>query len=141
MKDRRVTVLDEASRSHFTVPYAAIVSAASSGAEAGAATPSAQSKPTPPPEIAGRNDFHVGHRVSFTDQNLQHRVGLVVRINQRTATLDYNGQTWRVAFGLLRHLVDVRPSPPSMTAFVGRLPNISHECICARAVGVFAGKN
>lgn len=107
MKDRRVTVLDEASRSHFTVPYAAIVSAASSSAEAGAATPSAQSKPTPPPEIAGRNDFRVGNRVSFTDQNLQHRVGLVVRINQRTATLDCDGQTWRVAFCLLRHLVDV----------------------------------
>jgi hypothetical protein len=38
--------------------------------------------------------------VSFTDQNLQHRVGLIVRINQRTATLDCDGQTWRVGFGL-----------------------------------------
>ena len=60
-----------------------------------------------PPEIAGRNDFRIGSRVSFTDQNLQHRVGLVVRINQRTATIDCDGQTWRVAFGLRRHLVDV----------------------------------
>lgn len=115
MKDRRVTLLDEASRSHFTVPYAAIVAAtAASPASASAATEtganvSAHNKPTPPPEIASRNDFRVGNRVSFTDQNLQHRVGLIVRINQRTATLDCDGQTWRVAFGLLRHLVDAKP--------------------------------
>ena len=108
MKDRRVTVLDEASRNSFTVPYAAIVPSASGVTEpvAGAA---AQSEPTPPPEIAGRADFRVGNRVSFTDQNLQHRVGLIVRINQRTATIDCDGQSWRVAFGLLRHLVEVRP--------------------------------
>jgi hypothetical protein len=38
---------------------------------------------------------------------LQHRVGLIVRDNQHTATLDCDGQKWRVAFELLRHLVDV----------------------------------
>ena len=31
MKDRRVTVFDEASRSHFTLPYAAIVTTPSGG--------------------------------------------------------------------------------------------------------------
>ena len=104
MKDRRVTVLDEASRSHFTLPYAAIVTAPSSGTDTDAA---ATAKPTPPPEIASRADFRVGSRVSFTDRDLQHRVGLIVRINQRTATLDCDGQTWRVGFGLLRPLVDI----------------------------------
>ncbi|MBE0547507.1 MAG: hypothetical protein IH627_07610 [Rubrivivax sp.] len=104
MKDRRVTVFDEASRSHFTLPYAAIVTVPSSGADTDAA---ATAKPTPPPEIASRADFRVGNRVSFTDRNLQHRVGLIVRINQRTATLDCDGQTWRVGFGLLRPLVDI----------------------------------
>ena len=104
MKDRRVTVFEEASRSHFTLPYAAIVTAPSSGTDTDAA---ATAKPTPPPEIASRADFRVGNRVSFTDRNLQHRVGLIVRINQRTATLDCDGQTWRVGFGLLRPLVDI----------------------------------
>lgn len=66
-----------------------------------------QASLTPQPEIAGRGDFHVGNRVSFNNQALQHRIGLIVRINQRTATLDCDGQAWRVAFGLLRHLVDV----------------------------------
>ena len=106
MKDRRVTILDEASQSHFTLPYAAIVVSTPGDTQAHAAAP-LQRKPAPPPEIASRADFRVGNRVSFTDQKLQHRVGLVVRINQRTATLDCDGQTWRVAFGLLRHLVDV----------------------------------
>lgn len=95
MKDRR-----------GTVPYAAIVPTMSSDTPAGAAA-SAQSKTALPPEIAGRGDSRVGNRVSFTDQHLQHRVGLIVRINPRTATLDCDGHTWRVAFGLLRHLVDV----------------------------------
>ena len=106
MKDRRVTVFDEASRSHFTLPYAAIVTTPSTGPDSGAEA-SAPAKPTPPPEIASRADFRVGNRVSFTDRNLEHRVGLIVRINQRTATLDCDGQTWSVGFGLLRPIVDI----------------------------------
>lgn len=106
MKDRRVTVLDMASRSHFTLPYAAIVTTPSNDTDTGALA-SAPAIPTPPPGIASRADFRVGNRVSFTDQNLQHRVGLIVRINQRIATRDCEGQTWRVGFGLLRPLVDI----------------------------------
>jgi len=106
MKDRRVTVFDEASRSRFTIPCAAIVTTLAGGTDTDAAT-SAPAKPTPPPESASRADSRVGNRVSFTDCDLQHRVGLIVRINQRTATLDCDGQTWRVGFGLLRPLVDI----------------------------------
>lgn len=106
MKDRRVTVLDEAARAHFTLPYAAIVPTELTAGEAAGKTPE-PSQLRPPPEIADRADFRVGQRVSFTDQHLQRRVGLIVRINQRTATLDCDGQTWRVAFGLLNRLVDV----------------------------------
>lgn len=58
MKDRRVTVLDEASHSHFTVPYAAVVTTPSGGEDTGAGA-SVPAKPTPPPEIAGRGDFRV----------------------------------------------------------------------------------
>lgn len=106
MKDRRVTGIDEVSRTHFTLPYAAIVATPSSRPDNGADAP-VPDKPTPPPELASRADFRVGNRVSVTDQSLQHRVGLIVRINQRTATLDCDGQNWRVGFGLLRPLVDI----------------------------------
>ncbi len=110
MKDRRVTLYGEASHGQFTVPYEAIMLAPSDEpvADTSAATESTtQTQPSPPPEIPRREDFRVGNRVSFTDRNLQQRVGLIVRMNQQTATLDCDGQTWRVAFGLLRHLVDI----------------------------------
>ena len=92
IKDRRVTLFDEASRSHFTIPYAAIVTTQPTGTDTDAVA-SAPDKPTPPPEIASRADFRVGNRVSSTDRNLQHRVALIVRINQRTGALDCDGQT------------------------------------------------
>lgn len=60
----------------------------------------------PPPEIGQRKDFQVGQRVSFTDRDLQHRVGLIVRINQQTATIASDGQSWRVSYALLRPIVE-----------------------------------
>lgn len=80
MKDRRVTVPDEGTHSHFTVPYEAIVPLPPCETQADA-TASFSSTPPPPPEIASRGDFRVRTRVSFTDQSLQHRVGRIVRIN------------------------------------------------------------
>ena len=44
--------------------------------------------------------------MSFTDSDLQHRVGVIVRINQQTATVSCDGRTWRVSFPLLRHVID-----------------------------------
>ena len=58
MKDRRVTVFDDASQTHFTLPYAAIVTT-QSGRTDNDAHASAPAKPTPPPKIASRADFRV----------------------------------------------------------------------------------
>ncbi len=93
----------------FKVHYAAILTEPTVAPSATGPIPSdvELTRPTPPPEIAARADFRVGNRVSFTDKDLQHRVGMIVRVNQHTATLDCDGQKWRVAFELLRHLVDV----------------------------------
>ena len=55
-----------------------------------------------------RNDFRCGDKVAFEDKYLQTVVGTVVRINQRTASIDPgDGTTWRVGFALLRPVVDV----------------------------------
>jgi hypothetical protein len=104
-----VAVLDAAFNKAFKVHYAAILTdAAAAPTESGSASTSVElNKPSPPPEVPVRADFRVGHRVTFIDKNLEHRVGLIVRVNQHTATLDCDGQKWRVAFELLRHLVDV----------------------------------
>ena len=103
-----VTVHDPAYSKAFKVHYAAIhTEPADAPTESGAAPADMElTRPSPPPEIASRADFRVGNWVTFTDKNLQHRVGLIVRVNQHTM-LDCDGQKWRVAFELLRHLVDV----------------------------------
>ena len=104
-----VAVLDAAFNKVFKVHYAAILTdAVAAATESGAAPTSVElNKPSTPPEVPGRANFRVGHRVTIIDKNLQHRVGLIVRVNQHTATLDCDGQKWRVAFELLRHLVHV----------------------------------
>ena len=104
-----VAILDAAFNKSFKVHYGAIITDPPTGPTEDASTPADAEldRPRPPPEIGGRADFRVGNRVTFTDKNLQHRVGLIVRVNQHTATLDCDGQKWRVAFELLRHLVEV----------------------------------
>lgn len=109
MHGDHVAVHDESYSKPFKVHYAAILTEPSDGPlESGSRPHDVEpAKPTPPPEVASRADFRVGNRVTFTDKNLQRRVGLIVRVNQQTATLDCDGEKWRVAFELLQHLVDV----------------------------------
>jgi hypothetical protein len=46
--------------------------------------------------------------VAFEDKYLNTVVGTIVRINQRTATVDTgDGTSWRVGFGLLRHVLEI----------------------------------
>ena len=46
--------------------------------------------------------------MAFEDKHLNTQVGTIIRINQRTATIDTgNGHTWRVGFALLRHVVNI----------------------------------
>ncbi|MFJ1252254.1 type II toxin-antitoxin system HipA family toxin [Cupriavidus sp. CuC1] len=58
---------------------------------------------------AQRADFLVGDTVSFTDQHLRERIGTIVRLNQKTASIqcDPNEGHWRVSFALLRKVVDL----------------------------------
>ena len=98
MKDTQLTVQDARTRRLWKLPYAAIE------------IPDAASTPAPSapePQSPTRADFRLGDRVSFDDRHLQTRIGTIVRINQRTATLDCDGESWRVSFHLLRHLVDL----------------------------------
>ena len=71
--------------------------------------PQATAEPPPAaPPRRSRNDFRCGEKVAFEDRYLQTLVGTIVRINQRTATVDVgDGMTWRVGFALLRPVVDI----------------------------------
>ena len=101
MKDTQVTVQDDATRVTWTLPYAAIELPADSRAAPQVPTAKPTQRPT-------REDFRVGDRVSFEDRHLQTRIGTIVRINQKTASVDCENEPgWRVSFGLLRHVVDL----------------------------------
>ena len=102
MKDTQLTVHEEGTRSSWTVPYTALEPPAP-----GTARPATTPQPPPVPR-AGRNDFRCGEKVAFEDKHLNTVVGTIVRINQRTATIDPgDSTTWRVGFALLRHVVDI----------------------------------
>ena len=101
MKDMQLTVQEEGTRSSWTVPYTAVEPP----------VPGATKRapdPEPAAPRASRNDFRCGEKVVFEDKHLNSVAGTIVRINQRTATIDPgDGTTWRVGFALLRHVVDI----------------------------------
>lgn len=100
MHDAQATVLGQDGR-QWKLPYAAIE------------PPQPGQAPAPQPEPARtpqskRNDFRCGEKVAFEDKYLQTVVGTIVRINERTATIDPgDGTKWRVGFAMLRHVVDI----------------------------------
>lgn len=101
MKDTQATIHEDATRNSWSVPYAAIEPPMPM------AKPASQPQPPAPPRPS-RNDFRCGEKVAFEDKYLNTVVGTIVRINQRTATIDPgDGTTWRVGFHLLRHVVDI----------------------------------
>jgi hypothetical protein len=102
MKDTQLSVHEDGTHSSWTVPYTAV-----EPPTPGAAKPAAAPEPQHVPR-AGRNDFRCGEKVAFEDKHLNTVVGTIVRINQRTASIDPgDGTTWRVGFSLLRHVVDI----------------------------------
>jgi hypothetical protein len=103
IKDTQVTVQEDATRTHWKLSYAGIEPGADTE---GLEDPAAASQPLQQPK-AGRNDFRTGEKVAFTDRYLQPQVGTIVRINQRTASVDCGDTNWRVPFAMLRQVVDI----------------------------------
>lgn len=102
LKDTQATLHEDGTRREWKLPYAAIEPPAPAAAQ-----PQPQSQ-TPEPPRPARNDFRCGEKVAFEDKQLNTVVGTIVRINQRTATIDTgDGTSWRVGFGLLRHVLDI----------------------------------
>ena len=101
LKDTQLTLHEDGTRREWKLPYAAIE------------PPPPTATPAPPPATStpprpSRNDFRCGEKVAFEDKYINTVVGTVVRINQRTATIDTgDGTSWRVGFGLLRHVLDI----------------------------------
>jgi hypothetical protein len=105
LRDTQVTLHEEGTRREWKLPYAAVEPPPASSTVA-PDTPA--QAPAPQPPKPGRGDFRCGEKISFEDRYLQTQVGTVIRINQRTASIDTgDGHTWRVGFQLLRHVLDI----------------------------------
>lgn len=100
LRATQAVIEDLNSRQRWAVRYAAIVPDGS--------YPEAKPEPAPPPR-ANPEAFFVGDTVGFTDKHLRERVGTIVRLNQKTASIACSGTEghWRVSYGLLRRVVDV----------------------------------
>jgi hypothetical protein len=104
LKPNQVTVHEDCTRSHWKLSYAAI-DPGQSNERLDSDEPALNQVPVHKP---GPEDFRRGDKVSFTDKYLQHQVGTITRINQRTATVDCEGGAgWRVPFAMLRHVMDI----------------------------------
>ena len=94
-KSDQLLILAENPPQYWWVPYAAIQL-------------DPRQAPLPqPPRPLGRADFTLGETVSFEGRDLIQRLGSIVRLNQKTATVSCDGHEWRVSFALLRHVVDL----------------------------------
>lgn len=94
-KPDQLLILTANPSQYWWAPYAAIL-----------LNPNHAPLPQPPRQL-GRADFALGDTVSFEARDLIQRLGSIVRLNQKTATVSCDGHEWRVSFALLRHVVDL----------------------------------
>ena len=94
-KSDQLLILAEKPPQYWWVPYAAIQ------------LDPRQAPLAEPPRPLERGDFALGDTVSFEGHDLIQRLGSIVRLNQKTATVSCDGHEWRVSFALLRHVIDV----------------------------------
>ena len=107
-KDTQATVLEQGTKRTWKIPCVAMQGYTE------AERRNEQSAYAPPPEPAAAPSkaraFQQGDTVTFDDRDGRGITGVVVRINQRTATIGTgtaDGGAWRVPFHMLRHVLDI----------------------------------
>lgn len=104
MSTTQATIHGIEDRYEWKVPYAAIEPAATGEDVLSRHKQERAAAPARP----RKEDFKCGDKVSFEDRYAQIQVGVITRINQKTATIDTgNGSSWRVGFGLLKPMLDI----------------------------------
>ncbi|NPT42266.1 hypothetical protein GNZ12_13285 [Paraburkholderia sp. 1N] len=99
LRQTQVVIQDNQSRQRWSVLYAAVIPGTANG----------PTHTPPPPPRAQREEFFIGDTVGFTDKHLSERVGIIVRLNAKTASIAVNESEghWRVSYALLRKIVDI----------------------------------
>ena len=105
-KDTQATVLEQVTRQSWKLPCVAMQGYTDADRQC------AQTQYVPPPEPAAATAkpraFQPGDTATFEDRDGRSITGVVVRINQRTATIGTgDGGSWRVPFHMLRQVLDI----------------------------------
>ena len=103
LRQTQAVIQDNATRRRWAVLYPAIIPDTTSGPAR------VEPAPPPPPLRTQREEFFIGDTVGFTDKHLSERIGIIVRLNAKTASIavtDSDGH-WRVSYALLRKIVDI----------------------------------
>ena len=88
---------DSAYRRQWILPYAAI-----------AIDPADRtSQPASPQPSVTPTAFQIGDTVAFTDKHLREHIGIVERLNEKTVSINCDGERWRVTRRILRKIIDV----------------------------------
>ncbi|UUZ68757.1 hypothetical protein LP416_02165 [Polaromonas sp. P2-4] len=58
------------------------------------------------PQGLGHNEVAIGEVVGFVDRDQQQRTGQIIRLNDKTVTLQCEKGQWRVAYSFLHRVVD-----------------------------------
>jgi len=106
MKDTQATVLEDGTQRPWKLPCLAMQG------YTGPMHHVEQTPYEPPPEpaapVIAARAVQRGDTVTFEDRDGRTVTGVVVRVNQRTATIGTgDGGTWRVPFHLLRQVLDI----------------------------------
>ena len=108
MRHTQATVLEEGTKRTWKIPCVAM----QAYTDAERRSEQVPYEPPPEPVIAATKtrEFQRGDTVTFDDRDGRNITGVIVRINQRTATIGAgtaDGGTWRVPFNMLRYVLDI----------------------------------
>lgn len=95
LRRKQAVVLDKTTHQRWLISYAAI--------NLDGADVEVREKPR---QGLGRNEVAIGDRVGFVGRDHKERSGRIIRLNDKTVTLECEDQQWRVSYGLFHRVVD-----------------------------------
>lgn len=105
-RDTQATVLEQGTKRTWKIPCVSMEGCTDANRDDGQTPYEPPPEPVAPPTPA--RDFQCGDTVTFEDRDGRNINGVIVRINQRTATIGTgDGGSWRVPFHMLRRVLDV----------------------------------
>lgn len=106
MRDTQATVLEDGTKRTWKIPCLSMQGY--DGTERQDNHTPYEPPPEPSSTISRARGFQRGDTVTFEDKDGRNVTGVIVRVNQQTATLGTrDGHTWRVPFRALRHVLDI----------------------------------